>query len=202
MQGRILVISGPSGSGKSSILSHSLAHSENFYFSVSTTTRAIRDGEVDGVSYHFVDIERFKYGIENDEFLEWAEVHGNYYGTSLVQVKDALSQSKLVIFDVDVQGYHSIKSKMGNLVTSLFITTPNISILEERLKKRQTDSQEIIDKRLVNAISEMSHIKEYDFVIINDDFDKSLKEFKNILHYVQNRSYVNLESFISEWKKR
>ena len=202
MSGSILVISGPSGAGKSSLLKKVYQEIDNYYFSISTTTRAPREGEVDGKDYFFIQEKEFLEDIKNDYFLEWAEVHGNYYGTSLRPVNEALAEGKLVIFDVDIQGFKSIKQKLGHLVTSVFITTPNINVLEERLKKRNTDSAEVIEKRIINAIGEMEYIEQYNSIIINDDLESSFLELLSIVNYAQTKSHIDAAAFKIEWKKR
>ena len=136
-----------------------------------------RDGEINGKDYYFVDRESFERDIEAGEFLEYAEVHGNYYGTSLKPVKEALKENKLVIFDIDVQGHRLAREKMGDLITSAFITPPTLKELERRLRDRNSDDEETIQKRLENAKEEIASIEEYDFLIINDDLEKAVDEF-------------------------
>lgn len=180
MQGAILVLSGPSGSGKSSLCKHLFEVVPACYFSISTTTRPMREGEVDGKHYHFVTKEAFESGIQDDLFLEWAEVHGNYYGTSKASVEEALQQDRLVVFDIDVQGHANVKKQFPALTTSVFITTPNRTILRERLENRGSDSQEVIEGRLERAHDEMEHIGEYDYLLINDDLEDSQKKLVTI----------------------
>ncbi len=200
MQGAILVVSGPSGAGKSSLIEEMLKTVEKVYFSVSTTTRKKREGEIEGVDYHFISKKQFEKEIKEGEFLEWALVHGNYYGTSLKPVKKALDEGKLVIFDIDVQGHKIVKEKFANLLTSVFITTPSKKILKERLLKRGTDSKEIIEKRLQNALKEMEEIKNYDFLIVNDDFQDSLEKLISISKVARIKtSLLNLDTFIKNW---
>lgn len=121
MSGQILILSGPSGSGKSTLLSRALKEIDGLVFSISSTTRAPRDGEIDGVHYHFVSEDEFKKGIEAGEFLEWANVHKNFYGTSLIQVKKALGEGKIVVFDIDVQGFKLAKEKLAKIITSVLL---------------------------------------------------------------------------------
>ena len=151
-KGAILLLSGPSGCGKSSLLKKLYTQINNYYFSISTTTREPRDGETDGVDYFFVTQEEFKKDIQRGNFLEWAEVHGNYYGTSLSPINEALQEGKLVIFDIDVQGFQQVIDKLKDITTTVFITTPTLNELEKRLISRGTDTQEVIEKRLQNAI--------------------------------------------------
>lgn len=167
--GAVLILSGPSGSGKSTLCQAISEQIENVYFSISSTTRKPREGEVDGREYHFLSQEEFLRDVEENKFLEWAQVHTNYYGTSLRPVEKALSEGKIVVFDVDVQGHHSIKKHYGKLATSVFITTPTKQVLSQRLQNRKTDEQDIIELRLMHAYNEMQHIDEFDYLIINDD---------------------------------
>jgi len=169
--GAILVLSGPSGAGKSSLINKIFNDIGSTYFSISTTTRPKREGEVEGVHYHFVSQEEFKREIDEEMFLEYALVHGNYYGTSLSPVKKALKEGKLVIFDIDVQGHDAVQNRLADITTSVFITTPTLDELKKRLLNRSTDSEEIIAKRLDMATREVHRIIEYDFLIVNDNLD-------------------------------
>jgi guanylate kinase len=177
MSSAILILSGPSGAGKSTIINTAADRIGEFYFSISSTSRAPRAGEKDGREYHFVTKEVFEKGIEEGEFLEYAVVHGNYYGTSLKPVKEALEAGKLVIFDIDVQGFHLAKERMGDLITSVFILPPSLSALEKRLTARLTDSPEVISQRLKNAKREILEIGAYDFVIVNDEIETAAEKF-------------------------
>jgi guanylate kinase len=168
-KGAILLLSGPSGCGKSSLLKEVYKVINNYYFSISTTTRAPRTGETEGVDYFFVSKQNFKKDIQEENFLEWAEVHGNYYGTSLTPIKKALEESKLVIFDIDVQGFEQVMKKLKDITTTVFITTPTIRELEKRLYSRATDTNEVIKKRIKNAKEEIEYIDKYDYFIVNDD---------------------------------
>jgi len=138
-KGAILVLSGPSGAGKSTIINAASDEIGEYYFSISTTTRAPRVGEVDGKDYFFVTKEAFEEDIKAGNFLEYAQVHGNYYGTSLKPVREALEAGKLVIFDIDVQGHRLVRAKMNDITTSAFITPPTLKELEKRLRQRCTD---------------------------------------------------------------
>ncbi len=200
MKGNILVISGPSGSGKSSLMHKMMEKIENTYFSISTTTRDMRPNEKEGVDYFYTTKEKFEEDIENGYFLEWAKVHDNYYGTSLKQILKELNNGKMVVLDIDVQGYKIAKEKFGDIITSVFITTPNQEILKQRLIKRGTDSLETIEKRINNALLEMTMMKEYDYLLINDEFEKTLYLLVSIAYASRNRvSSVNIEDFISSW---
>ena len=172
-KGAILLISGPSGCGKSSLLKKLYEEIDNYYFSISTTTRDSRVGETNGVDYLFVDKKEFEEDIKSGNFLEWAEVHGNYYGTSLKPIHKALSEGKLVIFDIDVQGFEQVIEKLRDVTTTVFITTPTLKELEKRLNSRGTDSREVIEKRIKNAQVEIKYTQEYDYLIINDDLDEA-----------------------------
>ncbi len=200
MKGSILVISGPSGSGKSSLMHEMMKRVEDTYFSISTTTRQKRDGETEGKDYFFISKDEFKQGIEEGNFLEWARVHDNYYGTSLKQILKELNAGKTVIFDIDVQGHKIAQEKFGNIITSVFVTTPSQEVLKDRLVQRGTDSAESIQKRLNNAISEMARVKEYDFLLINDYFDKTLESLVSITYASKHKvSSINTQEFISSW---
>lgn len=171
--GAILVLSGPSGAGKSSLVGKIINDIGSTYFSISTTTRPKREGEIDGVHYHFVSKEAFQKEIDDEMFLEYALVHGNYYGTSLNPVKKALKEGKLVIFDIDVQGHDAVQNRLADITTSVFITTPTLDELKKRLVKRSTDSEDIVTKRLEMAIREVQRISEYDFLVVNDDLEEA-----------------------------
>jgi|TARA_R110002033_G_scaffold10172_6_gene33345 guanylate kinase len=187
-KGAILIISGPSGCGKSTLLKEVYKDIEDYYFSISSTTRAPRVGEKDGVDYFFISKEEFLKDIEAGYFLEWAEVHGNYYGTSLKPINKAVSEGKLAIFDIDVQGHDIAREKLNNIITSVFITTPNLSELEKRLNNRATDSKEIIENRIKNAKEEIKHFQKYDYFIINDDLESASKELVSIANAARIKS--------------
>ena len=200
MKGQILIISGPSGSGKSTLLNRLLKEENDLYFSISSTTRAPRQGETDGVNYYFTSEDEFKKGIDADEFLEWACVHGNYYGTSLKPVLKALEEGKIAIFDIDVQGFNIAKSKFAKNITSVFITTASKNELKSRLQNRGTDSAETIEKRLINAVGEMEHILEYDYFLINDDLQKCYENLRGILRSMRLKtSNLDAKEIINKW---
>lgn len=175
----LFVVSGASGSGKTSIC-RKIADEFGFYYSVSHTTRPQREKEAQGVDYFFVSVDEFKKLIENDEFLEWAQVYDNYYGTSKRIIQEKLQQNIAVILDLDTQGATSIKSIFPNSVT-IFIRTPSLQDLEDRLVKRGRDSQEEISKRVNYAKNENAKMDQYDYVVLNDDFDKAVDEVKEIV---------------------
>lgn len=200
MKGNILVISGPSGSGKSSLMKELLSQISDTYFSISSTTRAPREGEVDGVNYHFISKDEFEQDIDAGFFLEWAKVHDNYYGTSLKHILKELHEGKLVICDIDVQGHKIAREKLGNFITSVFITTPDQRSLKDRLDKRGTDSAEVIHKRLLNAISEMTRMREYDFLLINDNFEKTLTQLLCIARASRTKmTLMDTGDFLNNW---
>jgi guanylate kinase len=200
LKGQILIISGPSGSGKSTLLNRLLKEENDLYFSISSTTRAPRQGETDGVNYYFTSEDEFKKGIDADEFLEWACVHGNYYGTSLKPVLKALEEGKIAIFDIDVQGFNIAKSKFAKNITSVFITTASKNELKSRLQNRGTDSVETIEKRLINAVGEMEHILEYDFFLINDDLQSCYENLRGILRSMRLKtSNLDAKEIINKW---
>ena len=200
MKGQILIISGPSGSGKSTLLGRLLKEENDLYFSISSTTRAPRQGETEGVNYYFISEDEFKKGIDADEFLEWACVHGNYYGTSLKPVLNALKDGKIAIFDIDVQGFNIAKSKFAKNITSVFITTASKNELKSRLQNRGTDSAETIEKRLINAVGEMEHILEYDYFLINDDLQNCYENLRGILRSMRLKtSNLDAKEIINKW---
>ena len=199
-KGAILVLSGPSGAGKSTIINAASDEIGEYYFSISTTTREPRVGEKNGVDYFFVTKESFEEDIKAGNFLEYAEVHGNYYGTSLKPVREALEEGKLVIFDIDVQGHRLVRAKMNDITTSAFITPPTLSELETRLRARCTDDESVIVNRVENAKSEIKAVGEYDFTIINDTVDKAAKEFVIVAKAARlKQSREDEEKFIVEW---
>lgn len=199
-KGAILIISGPSGCGKSTLLKEVYKDISDYYFSISTTTRAPRVGEKNGVDYFFVTKEEFEADIKNDDFLEYAKVHDNYYGTSLKPINKALEEGKLVIFDIDVQGHEIVRSKLDFIVTSVFITTPSLEILETRLNSRNTDSVEIIEKRIKNAKGEVEYFQDYDYLIINDDLEIAAKQLVCIANITRIKSTLfTKEKVVSSW---
>jgi guanylate kinase len=199
--GAILVLSGPSGAGKSSLIAKITDHIGPTYFSISTTTRPRREGELDGVHYYFVDVEEFKREIDQEMFLEYAVVHGNYYGTSLNAVKNALKEGKLVIFDIDVQGHDAVQNRLSDITTSVFITTPTLEELKRRLHNRSTDSEEIINKRVEMAKREVQRISEYDFLIVNDDLASAAEVLVSIAKAARMKiPTLEINEFVQNWE--
>lgn len=203
MRGHILLLSGPSGSGKSTVLSRLFAEFSNVYFSISSTTRSPRAGEKDGVNYHFISLAEFEKDIKDGLFLEWARVHGNYYGTSLKPVLEALNDDKIVVFDIDVQGYFLAQKKYAKQITSVFLTTKNATQLENRLKNRASETQESIKERLKNASKEMEYIDKYDYIIINDDVNKAYDELRAIFISIGLKSSnIKADEFLKIWNNK
>ncbi len=201
MSGAILVLSGPSGAGKSTIIENASSKIGEYYFSISTTTREPREGEKDGVDYYFVSKDEFEEDIKAGQFLEYATVHSNYYGTSLKPVKEALEMGKLVIFDIDIQGHRLVRAKMGDLVTSAFITPPTLKELEKRLYARSTDKSSIIENRIENAKEEIKAIDEFDFIIINDVIESASSKFATIANASRLKlSKQELEKLVLQWE--
>lgn len=203
MQGFVLLISGPSGAGKSTLLKKLFDEfKDELYFSISSTTRKPREGEKNGVHYHFISHEEFQKGIDSDHFLEWARVHENFYGTSLEHTQNALNDGKIVVFDIDVQGFKIVKKKMAEKIISVFITTKNKDELKKRLIKRNTDTILQLEKRLQNASDEMKELNEYDYFIINDKLEESYEALRAILiaHKFKTKGQ-NLEQIQNIWNK-
>jgi len=183
-QGTLYIISAPSGAGKTSLVHAIVETLQGVVVSVSHTTRKMRDGEVEGANYHFVDQQRFKLMIDNGDFLEHASVFGNSYGTSRQHIQQQLLSGKDVILEIDWQGASQIRQLMGRC-KSIFILPPSIQALRERLRSREQDSEEIIESRMREAASEMTHYNEFDYIVINDDFNQAHDELAAI--FVCNR---------------
>ena len=199
-KGAILILSGPSGCGKSTLLKEVYKNISDYYFSISTTTREPRIGEVNGVDYFFVSKKEFEEDIKKGNFLEYAKVHDNYYGTSLKPIIQALNEGKLVIFDIDVQGHHLVRKKMNDSVTSVFITTPSLKVLEERLNNRNSDSLEVIEKRVKNAKKEIEFFDEYDYFIVNDNLASASNELVSIANIARAKAKLfDKEKIVSNW---
>ena len=168
----VFIISAPSGSGKSTLVSRLLTHMPGLKFSVSNTTRRPRGAEVDGQSYHFVSREEFEAMLARDEFLEYAEVFGNYYGTHRGILEKAQAEGKDLVLDIDVQGARQLKDKIRDAV-SIFILAPSRVILEQRLRSRSEDRDDVIERRLRDAAEEIRGYKDYDYVLVNRDLEDS-----------------------------
>jgi guanylate kinase len=180
-RGIMLVVSSPSGAGKTTLTRNLLEQEENVSLSISVTTRARRASEIDGVHYHFISKRRFEAMRDSDELLEWAEVHGNYYGTPREPVEKALSSGRDVLFDIDWQGTQQLYRRMRDDVVSVFVLPPSAVELKARLERRAEDTDETIARRLRNASEEIPHWTEYDYVLVNRDLDKSFARLRAIL---------------------
>jgi len=180
-RGLMLVLSSPSGAGKTTLSRMLLKADRSVVLSVSVTTRPQRRGEVDGRDYHFIDLAQFKDLVKANELLEWAEVFGYRYGTPRRPVEKALRAGRDVLFDIDWQGTQQLREKARNDLVSVFILPPSVTELERRLKRRAQDSRAIIGARMAKAADEMSHWPEYDYVIVNRDKDEAFVEVEAIL---------------------
>lgn len=179
-RGNLFILSAPSGAGKSSLINALLAKHTDMKVSVSHTTRSPRPGEENGVHYHFVTADQFKVLIEKDDFFEWAHVFDNYYGTSKQAIESQLDAGIDVFLDIDWQGAQQVRKIMPSVQT-IFILPPSKAELEQRLTSRGQDSAEIIATRMAKAQSETSHYNEYDYVIVNDDFEMALGDIEAIV---------------------
>ncbi|MEL7478742.1 MAG: guanylate kinase [Pseudomonadota bacterium] len=179
-RGNLFILSAPSGAGKSSLIGALLKKHSDMKVSVSHTTRSPRPGEENGVHYHFVSVEEFKALIEKNDFFEWAQVFDNYYGTSKQAIESQLAAGIDVFLDIDWQGAQQIR-KLVDDVETIFILPPSKEELESRLNNRGQDSAEVIAGRMAKAQSETSHFNEYDYVVVNDDFDTALAEIEMIV---------------------
>lgn len=187
VSGTLYIVAAPSGAGKSSLVNALIARLPFVYLSISHTTRPMRPGETDGEHYHFTNAEDFIARVEAGEFLEHANVFDNYYGTSQTYVQNQLDAGHDVILEIDWQGAQQVRHLMPS-AKSIFILPPSREALQERLEKRQQDSAEVIARRMRDAVSEMSHFGEFDYLIINDDFYKALDEMSAI--FVANRMVI------------
>ena len=199
-RGIMLVVSSPSGAGKTTLTRNLLEQEENVSLSISVTTRERRASEIDGVHYHFIPRRRFETMRDADELLEWAEVHGNYYGTPREPVETALAAGRDMLFDIDWQGTQQLYAKMRADVVSVFVLPPSASELKARLERRAEDSGDVIIRRLRNAAEEIPHWNEYDYVLVNRDLDKSFSRLRAILTAERLKRVLkpNLQGFVSE----
>lgn len=173
--GKVIIFGAPSGSGKSTLISHLTHASDQFGFSISATTRKPRGNEVNGVDYHFLSEQEFQEAINNDKFVEYEEVYsGLKYGTLKSEIEQLWSNGKIILFDVDVKGAVSLKKYFGEKALSIFIKVPSLEILEQRLRARQTDSEESIQKRKARWKEELTYESEFDFTLLNENLQKSV----------------------------
>ncbi len=180
MKGQLYIISAPSGAGKTSLVSALLREESDLGLSVSHTTRPQRPGENDGIHYHFTEQSQFEAMIARDEFLEYARVFGNYYGTSHTAIEDVLDTGRDLILEIDWQGAQQVRKKHQQ-VRSIFILTPSTEALLHRLESRDSDSESVIARRTAEAMEEMSHHDEADYLVINDDFETALADLQAII---------------------
>jgi guanylate kinase len=200
-RGLILILSSPSGAGKTTLTRELVADkSADLIVSVSVTTRARRHSEREGSSYDFIDVDQFEAMRDHGDLLEWAEVHGNFYGTPRRPVELALARGSDMIFDIDYQGTRQVKEKLGQDVVTVFILPPSLTELKHRLERRAEDVPEVIERRLEAARVEIDRWREYDYVIVNDDLDKSFNSLKAILsaERLKRERVVGLERFVAD----
>jgi guanylate kinase len=179
-KGVLFIVCGPSGVGKTSLSRELLESRERLTLSVSYTTRAPRDGEVDGVDYHFVDEETFEEMRDREQFAEWARVHGNFYGTPVSGILDAWKADQDVLFDIDYQGARQLEERFPEEARGVLVIPPSMAILEERLRGRATDAEDVIKRRLDAARHELAQFELYDYILENDDFDLALQQLTAI----------------------
>ena len=180
MSGSLFVVSGPSGAGKGTLVARIMERVPNLWLSISATTRAPREGEADGVQYLFLTPEQFERDIAEDGFVEWANVHSNYYGTPVAPIREHLAAGQDVLLEIDVQGAFQVRDKFPD-ARLVFIAPPSMEVLEARLRGRGTDSEEAIERRLANARGEMEASSRYDAVIVNDDLDEATDALVEVL---------------------
>ena len=179
-RGNLFILSGPAGAGKGTLRKRLSEKIPEIVYSISCTTRDIRPGEVDGLDYYFISKNDFEARITRGELLEWAEVHGNFYGTGRSYVESFLNEGRDVLLEIDVQGRRQVKSRLPEAI-SIFITAPSLEDVEKRLRGRRTETQAQLDTRLRNAAMEMKHAGEYDHVIINDDLHRAENELVELV---------------------
>jgi guanylate kinase len=197
-RGLMLVLSSPSGAGKTTLSRKLLDMDKGVALSISVTTRKMRPGEKDGRDYHFIERRQFDALVEKNDLLEWAEVFDNFYGTPKKPVMDALASGRDVLFDVDWQGTQQLRDKAPNDLVSIFVLPPSIPELERRLKTRAQDDYETIHRRMAKAADEMSHWAEYDYVVINHDIDQAFADVAAILaaERLKRERQVGLSDFV------
>ncbi|WP_374304454.1 guanylate kinase [Ferrovibrio sp.] len=202
-RGLMLVLSSPSGAGKTTISRRLLESDPELHLSVSVTTRTRRPGEVDGVHYHFIDTERFGLMVNRQELLEHAKVFDYYYGTPKEQVEKRLASGQDILFDIDWQGTQQLRQRARDDLVSVFILPPSTKDLEKRLHTRAQDSAEVVAKRMSKAADEMSHWAEYDYVVINEDVERCLAQVHSILRAERLKRHrgVGLVDFVKQLRE-
>jgi guanylate kinase len=193
--GKLYIISAPSGAGKTSLVKQLITEVDRLVVSVSHTTRSMRNGETRGSDYFFVSVDEFKSMIENQAFLEHAQVFDNFYGTAQKTVEDNLAQGRDVILEIDWQGAQQVRKMLPDSL-SIFILPPSIEILKQRLQNRAQDNDEVIERRMRDAVTEMSHYPEFDYLIVNDDFKLALDQLKSII--IANRLLQTMQQVVLE----
>lgn len=203
-RGLLLVMSSPSGAGKTTLSRKLLASDKNITMSVSVTTRPSRPSEVDGKDYHFITKERFAQMRDRNELLEWAEVFGNFYGTPRKPVEEALAKGRDVLFDIDWQGTQQLAQAMSEDLVRVFILPPSAEELQNRLINRQQDSSSVVAKRMAEASREISHWPEYDYVVVNDEVEDSHMQITAILtaERLRRRRRTGLTDFVRGLSKK
>lgn len=179
-KGMVIIVSAPSGAGKTSVCDALLKSDKNIVYSISTTTRQPRQGEKNGREYFFVDDKKFKDMLKKNLFVEYAKVHDHFYGTSKKMLEDTINKGKDILLDIDVQGAMKIKKQYKNALM-IFITTPSLKVLKERLLKRNKDSLSVINTRVANARKELTYLPKYDYLVLNDKLDISIENVKSII---------------------
>ena len=198
-RGLLFILSSPSGAGKTTIAKALIQNNPDLSSSTSVTTRTPRPGEVDGKDYHFISVDKFNAMVENNDLLEHAKVFRNFYGTPLKPVEQALVDSKDIIFDIDWQGTQQLKQKLTNDIVTVFILPPSKAELERRLRARQQDDESVIRDRMKKASTEISHYSEYDYIIVNNDLENSIRLAQGILDAERSkrRRLTDLPEFVS-----
>ena len=201
-RGLMLILSSPSGAGKTSIVNTLLKTEQKLKTSISVTTRPKRPGEVDGVDYYFVSVDEFERRLENNEFLEHAEVFGNLYGTPNQFVSDTLGNGEDVVFDIDWQGTQQISQTSRDDLVTVFILSPSLSELENRLRGRNQDAAEVVARRMSEATYELSHWPEYNYVMVNHTLEESVSNVRAILiaERLRRRRQIGLASFVNHMR--
>jgi guanylate kinase len=195
-RGLLVVVSGPSGVGKSTVVKRLLKLDNKITLSISATTRPPRPGESDGEHYYFIDQKEFDKKVKKSEFLEWAKVHGYYYGTPVASLKEDLEKDKSLVCEVDVQGAASIKKivesgRVDAAVVFIFLIPPSVDILAFRLKKRKTEDEEVVNYRLRAAIAELQVMEKYDYIVVNDKVDSAAEKIRAIINVERERTLLN-----------